>query len=83
MRKAILIGGVAAALAAALALPTLAQRSFDPSAVSAEKVISVDSTDDGAWALTSSGKILFCAVDDEQSPKVICFDKSGRTGIDY
>lgn len=83
MRKTILIGGVAAALGVAMALPTLAQRTYDPSAVSAEKVISVDSTEDGAWALTSSGKILFCTLHDEQSPKVICFDKGGQTGIDY
>lgn len=83
MRKAILIGGVGVALAGAMALPTLAQRSFDPSAVSAEKVISVDSTDDGAWALTSSGKILFCEIPDEKSPRVVCYDKAGQTGIDY
>lgn len=83
MRKTIVIGTVAAVLAGVAAWPTLAQRTFDPSAVSAEKVTSIESTTDGTWALTSSGKILFCTLYDEEAPKVICFDKSGQTGIDY
>lgn len=75
---AIAAAGIAAAVA-----PTLAQRSFDPGIVSAEKVTSIDSDANGTWALTSSGKVLYCVVSDDKSPKVVCFDKGGRTGIDY
>jgi len=85
MRKVLAVSLVIGTVVAGAALaPTLAQRSFDAGIVSAEKVTSIDSTENGAWALTSSGKILFCTVGgSEQAPRVVCFDQSGPTGIDY
>ncbi len=83
MRKSLVVSLIVAGVVSAVALPTLAERAFDPSIVSAEKVTSINATKDGTWALTSSGKVLFCKVVNEQAPKVVCFDRAGRTGMDY
>ncbi|MEX1147101.1 MAG: hypothetical protein WEB93_01840 [Sphingomonadales bacterium] len=86
MKKAVLTLSLtlcAAGLVALVTYPTLAQRTFDPAAVSAERIVSIEAADEGAWALTSSGLVLFCAVADEADPKVVCFDRDGRTGLTF
>lgn len=67
----------------AIAIPSLAQRSPSPAIVSADRIVELDAGDDGAWALTGSGMVLFCTVENEEQPRVVCLDREGRSDLAY